>query len=308
MTRIHTRPQSLTSPEAVLYHADCSDGFGAAWAIRKRFPSARFIPVTHGDPPPPDLAGRRIVIVDFSYPRETLEALAGQAAGLLVLDHHITAQQALAGLPYAHFEEKKSGAVMAWEWAHDRPVPWLLQYIQDKDLWQWALPASREINAALASYPFDFDVWDGLRRKVLEAEGRAILRYENEIVAKIAAEAVLAPFHGETVPIVHSSVLTSQVGERLSRGHPFCVIWHERDGRRYFSLRSAPDGADVAAIATAYGGGGHTRAAGFSVPLGPGPNASLRLPLPAEVNQTKPPAGPIGSHPSREGHPDRTCR
>lgn len=257
------------APEVVLYHADCADGFGAAWAIWKRFPAARFLAVKHGFPPPPDLAGRRVVIVDFSYPRETLEDLADEAAGLLVLDHHVTAQKALAGLPFARFEEKKSGAVMAWEWAHREPVPWLLQYIQDKDLWEWALPDSREISAALASFPYDFQVWDGLGQDRLAADGRAILRYERELVGKIAASAVLVSFHGATVPAVQSSVLTSQIGERLSPGHAFCIIWHDRDGRRYYSLRSQPEGADVGAIATAYGGGGHTHAAGFSVPLGP---------------------------------------
>lgn len=269
MSRSHPHSKSAPAPDLVLYHADCLDGFGAAWALWKQFPSARFTPVKHGYPPPPDLAGHHIVIVDFSYPRAALEAIAAQAASLLVLDHHITAQNALADLPYAQFDQKRSGAVMAWEWAHAQPVPWLLQYVQDKDLWQWALPASREINAALSSYPCDFHVWDGLRREVLEAEGRAILRYENELVGKIAAEAVRVSFHGEIVPAVQSAVLNSQLGERLSAGYPFCVIWHDRDGRRYYSLRSRADGADVSTIATKYGGGGHTHAAGFSVPLGP---------------------------------------
>ncbi len=260
---------SVRSPEVVLYHAECSDGFGAAWALWKKFPSARFIPVKHGCPPPADLAGRHVVIVDFSYARPVLEAIAAQAATLQVLDHHITAEQALAGLPYAHFDQKKSGAVLAWEWAHQAPVPWLLQYVQDKDLWHWALPVSREVNAALASYPYDFVTWDGLRQDTLETEGRGILRYENELVGKIAAEAKLLPFGDEVIPVVQSAILTSQVGERLSAGHPFCVIWHDREGRRYYSLRSHERGADVAAIATKYGGGGHTHAAGFSVPWPP---------------------------------------
>ncbi len=269
MSPLAGHPEPSPTPEVVLYHADCADGFGAAWALWKRFPAAQYVAVKHGFPPPPGLAGRHVVIVDFSYPRETLEALAKEAASLLVLDHHVTAQQALAGLPYARFEEKKSGAVMAWEWAHREPVPWLLQYVQDKDLWEWALPASREINAALASYPYDFEVWDRLRQDRLEADGQAILRYERELVGKIAAGAVLVSFHGATVPAVQSAVLTSQLGERLSPGHPFCIVWHDRDRRRYYSLRSQPDGADVGAIATVYGGGGHRHAAGFSVPLGP---------------------------------------
>lgn len=256
-------------PDSVLYHAECSDGFGAAWAIWKRFPQARFIPVKHGVPPPPDLEDQRIVIVDFSYARPILDALANDTKELLVLDHHITAEKSLKGLPYAYFDQAKSGAVLAWEWAHGTPAPWLLRYIQDKDLWTWALPGSREINAALASYPFEFQLWDGLSQAGLEQEGRAILRYEHELVGKLAAHAVMVDFQGETVPSVQSAVLTSQIGERLSPHYPFCIIWHDRDGRRYFSMRSRADGTDVGAIAASFGGGGHTHAAGFSVPLGP---------------------------------------
>ncbi len=252
----------------VFYHAECADGFGAAWAIWKRFPSTKFVAVKHGDPPPLlELTGQRILIVDFSYPRPVLEAMAEEAESLLVLDHHITAEQALAGLPFAYFDQKKSGAVLAWEWAHTEPAPWLLQYIQDKDLWQWALPASREINAALASYPFDFHLWDRFKQHELEQEGRAILRYENELVGKLAAQAEMMEFQGQTVPAVQSAILTSQIGERLSPDHPFCIIWHDRNGRRYYSMRSREDGTDVGSIAASFGGGGHTHAAGFSVPL-----------------------------------------
>jgi oligoribonuclease NrnB/cAMP/cGMP phosphodiesterase (DHH superfamily) len=275
LARPHSRKPEQFTPDLVLYHADCTDGFGAAWALWKRFPSARFLAVKHGFPPPEGLDGRRIVIVDFSYARHELEAMAKQAANLVVLDHHITAERALAGLPFAHFDQKKSGAVLAWEWGHDTPAPWLLQYIQDKDLWSWALPMSREINAALASHPFDFRTWDGFTQDTLAAEGRAILRYENELVGKITEGAQIISFHGHAVPVVQSAILNTQIGARLTPGHPFCVIWHERDGRRYYSLRSAEEGADVAAIATAYGGGGHAHAAGFSLPMEPGEHLPL---------------------------------
>ncbi len=253
----------------MLYHADCLDGFGAAWAVWRRFPSARYVAVKHGYPPPDDLAGRRVLIVDFSYSRVELERLAEITTDLLLLDHHVTAQQALNGLPFARFEEHKCGAVMAWEWAHREPVPWLLRHVQDKDLWTWRLPHSREINAALASYPLEFQVWDTLSQEVLVAEGTAILRYERELAGKLAASAVLVSFQGQTVPAVQSAILTSQIGEHLSARHPFCIIWHDRDGRRVYSLRSREDGPDVGAIAVQLGGGGHTHAAGFSLPLSP---------------------------------------
>jgi oligoribonuclease NrnB/cAMP/cGMP phosphodiesterase (DHH superfamily) len=266
MGRGHQRSK-IQPPDYVLYHDDCADGFGAAWAIWKRFPGAHFLPVKHGYPPPEGLEDHHIVIADFSYSREIIERIAKKAASLSILDHHVTAQAALAGLPYAHFDLEKSGAVLAWEWAHDEPLPWLLKYIQDKDLWHWQLPHSREINAAIASYPYDFSVWDGLTQEVLEVEGRGILRYENMLVKKITGEAVMITLNGERIPAVYSPVLTSQIGEILSRDHPFCVIWHQRDGRRYFSLRSRADGRSVAKIAASYGGGGHTHAAGFSVIL-----------------------------------------
>jgi len=254
-------------PDLVLYHANCPDGFAAAWAIWKKYPFAVFVPVDHGQPPPVDPTGRQVLIVDFSYPKPILEAIAKSAAGIQVLDHHITAQQALEGLPYVTFDLKKSGAVLAWEWAHRTPPPWLIQYVQDKDLFTWKLPGSREITAALSSYPHDFAIWEGLKQEVLEQEGRAILRYENKLVEQILQGMVLVEFEGETVPCVQSAILTSQIGEHLTASYPYCLIWHDRNERRYFSLRSREGGADVAKIAVKYGGGGHTHAAGFSVPL-----------------------------------------
>ena len=60
--------------------------------------------------------------------------------------------------------------------------------------------------------------------------------------------------------------------------HPFCLIWHDRDGRRYFSMRSEKMAQTWEPSPPPFGGGGHTHAAGFSVALGPDgslPNPSL---------------------------------
>ncbi len=230
MKDVHPLP--FFEPEVVLYHADCSDGFGAAWAVWTRCPTARFVTARHGQPPPDGLAGKRLVIVDFSYARPTIEQLAGATSAFAILDHHVTAQQALGDLPYAHYEQNKSGAVLAWEWAHRTAAPWLLQYLQDKDLHRWQLPESREINAAIESYPFDFDVWSGLKRYELATEGRAILRAQEQLISKLLRTAVLVRFEGETIPAVHSAILRSELGERLALDHPFCLVWNEREGRR----------------------------------------------------------------------------
>jgi hypothetical protein len=262
-------------PDVVLYHADCPDGLGAAWAVWTRCPTARFMMVRHGQPPPDGLAGKRLAILDFSYARPTIEQLADTTSALAILDHHVTAQQALGDLPYAHYEQDKSGAVLAWEWAHRTAAPWLLQYVQDKDLHRWQLPESREINAAIESYSFDFDVWSGLDRKSLAMEGRAILRAQGQLIDKLLRTGMLVRFEGETVPAVHSAILRSELGERLVPDHPFCLVWYEREGRRYVSLRSRDGGTDVSRIAQAHGGGGHRHAASFSMPIVEG----MRMPF-----------------------------
>ncbi len=266
MTKFDDLVQPHT-PDVVLYHAECMDGFGAAWALWKRFPQARFVPVKHGFPQPSGLDDQHVVMVDFSYPRADILALADCTASLQILDHHITAESALADLPYAYFDMDRSGAVLAWEWAHAQSVPWLLQYVQDKDLWRWQLPHSREISSALASYPFDFAIWEQFQFETLRIEGTGILRSENNLIDKLTLDAVMVSVAGHTVPAVHSPVLASQIGERLAADHAFGVIWHQKDGRRYFSLRSKAGGISVSEIAAQYGGGGHTHAAGFSVAL-----------------------------------------
>lgn len=266
MTDLKQSETKQFNPDIVLYHAECQDGFAAAWTIWRKYPNATFIPVKYGDKPPAGLRGKRIVIVDFSYAADIIDEIAKSAEQLQILDHHVTARQALAGRPYAHFDITKSGAVLAWEWAHpNEPTPWLPQYVQDRDLWQWNLPLSREINAALASYPFSFEAWSGFNKERLELEGKAILRFQKSLIDSILEEVTFVQFEGETVPSVHSRILRSELGERLSQEHPFCIIWHQQNGRCYFSLRSKPGAANVANIAARYGGGGHANAAGFSI-------------------------------------------
>ena len=59
-----------------IYHANCADGFTAAWAVRQALGSGvEFVPAGYGDEPP-DVDDADVVIVDFSYPRAVLERMA----------------------------------------------------------------------------------------------------------------------------------------------------------------------------------------------------------------------------------------
>lgn len=257
-------PLGVGTRPLVLYHADCPDGFGAAFAAWKRFgDQGEYRGVSHGEQPP-EVRNRQVIIADFAYDRETTLRLAGAAAKLVILDHHRSAQGEIGDLPFCVFDMDRSGAVMTWEHLHSEPVPPLLQYVQDRDLWRNALPESEEVSAALRARPFDFAVWDSLRIEDLRAEGRSLLIYQRRTVDRIAAHASAVEIAGFRVPTVNSPVLQSELGDRLAQGHPFAAVWWQGAGEvARWSLRSTPEGLDVSEIAAKYGGGGHRTAAGF---------------------------------------------
>jgi len=256
----------------VLYHADCSDGFGAAWAAWKHLGNdASYMPMEYGTAPPSLHRNVHVYILDFTFPRDVIEDMHDHCEELVVMDHHGTTAKELEGLPYVVFDERKSGAVLAWEYFHpSAPIPELLRYIMDRDLWQFRLPKSREVFAALASYPMDFQVWDHLEPSDLAREGEPILRYQGEIVRTVCNRARLVTIAGHRVPVVNTAILASDVGQELLRrfpDSPFSASYFDRaDAQRQWSLRSRPD-FDVSIIAKKFGNGGHPQAAGFETPL-----------------------------------------
>lgn len=260
----------------VIYHAACRDGFCAAWAFWTREPHAEFFPAAHGSPPP-DVAGRDVVMVDFSYPRLVMDEIAAAARSLVVLDHHKTAEAALADFrpPNATvvFDMQRSGAGITWEhyWP-GRERPWIVSYVEDRDLWRHALPNGPAVNAFLSTLRFDFEAWYQASRMDVSDAAKLGVVVEDKIrqyvieVGKNARRIVLA---GHDVPIVNApQVDVSELGSYLAHGEPFAVAWWQRsDGSFSYSLRShEPSDIDVSEIAKRFGGGGHRRAAGFQLP------------------------------------------
>lgn len=264
------------STPLVIYHAGCWDGYCAAWVARTALGRIEAVPAHYGSQPPPVL-GREVYVLDFSYQRELLCQMAQEAEFLQVLDHHKTAREALDGLPFCKFDDEKSGARMTWEYFANiggwlgMPAPWLVDYTEDRDLWRHALPNTEEVNAALRSYPLEFELWDaqfagaGPPPMSLVNEGAAIRRRERQIVQDHLRNARRENFDGTwTVPIVNATTLFSEIAGELAKGEPFAACYFDRqDGKRQWSLRSDPNGLDVSAIAKAHGGGGHKHAAGF---------------------------------------------
>lgn len=254
----------------VLYHANCPDGFGAAWSAWKKFAdTAVYVPVRHGNPLPDIPSGSEVYILDFSYDRQTLTALA-QRCQLKVLDHHRTAQLELEGLDFAEFDMQRSGAVMAWNYFFpEQPVPLLLQYVQTQDLWIWDLPDAHEICTALGIYSMEFEIWDSLDVEKLRHEGKIALRYKHQLIENLCQRVDWFEILGHSVPAVNTPLFASELGNTLCLRFPhapFAVCYSDLNGQRKFSLRSVGE-FDVSAICRHYGGGGHRNAAGFSLAL-----------------------------------------
>lgn len=259
-------------PRTILYHAHCTDGFGAAWAAWRLYGNgAIYRPVEHGLPPPEIPSDHEVVLLDFCYSRDEIVAMKEQHRDLLVIDHHRTAEKELEGLPYGVFDNEKSAAVLAWERFHpNEPVPRVLQYVMDRDLWLWKLPESRAVFAALSSYPMDFELWNHLDVDELAKEGVPILRYQSEVVSSLCEQARYEDLAGYRVPVVNAVAVVSELGETLLKRHPeapFVAIYFDRgDGIRQWSLRSRED-FDVSEVARLFENGGHRQAAGFESEL-----------------------------------------
>ncbi|ANI16800.1 hypothetical protein A9C11_23755 [Pseudomonas citronellolis] len=279
--------QQVYRPPLCIYHANCADGFGAAWVVRKALPNVEFQAARHGDPIP-DVAGRTTVIVDFSYSREDLLQMAAIAKGVLIIDHHKTAAEALVELPhvadfeaYSHtpgprgiytcFDMERSGAGLAWDFFFPgQPRPALIDHIEDRDLWRFRLEGTREVQANVFSHPYDFDAWDKLVSTPVEqllAEGAAIERKHHKDVAELVkATRRRMTIAGYDVPVANlPHIYSSDAGHLMGAGEPFAACYWDTPTGRTFSLRSEPEGLDVSAIAKLFGGGGHRHAAGFSV-------------------------------------------
>lgn len=270
-----------------IYHAFCADGFGAAWIVRRAYGGeVDFHPASYGQEPP-DVRDRDVIMVDFSYKRSMIDTMRTAAQSILILDHHKTAQDDLRGLPTpddqylrenmgisALFDMERSGAGLAWDYFFpDLPRPRLVNHIEDRDLWRFSMPGTREVQANVFSYPYDFAVWDRLMSTdpdLLIAEGGAIERKHHKDVAElVGASRRTMIIGGHTVPVANLPyTLTSDAGHLMAQGEPFAACYLDTSKGRTFSLRSTDAGLDVSEIAKAYGGGGHRNAAGFIKPIG----------------------------------------
>ncbi len=272
--------QHTTKP-IIIYHGNCADGFSAAWCFGRKYGNdADYYAGVYSEPRP-NVAGRDVYLVDFSYKRPVVEQMLNTAAMITLIDHHKTALDDLAGLEnqfdrfHTFTDLGRSGATLAWDYLFpNEPRPLLLGHVEDRDLWRFKLEGTREIQAFVFSHEYTFEQWDKLmsadRVELLKmtAAGAAIERKHHKDIAELVKVCQRRmTIGGHDVPAASLPyTMGSDAGHIMAQGEKFSACYWDTAEHRIFGLRSAPDGMDVSDIAKQYGGGGHKHASGFRVP------------------------------------------
>ena len=206
----------------VIYHANCTDGFGAAYAAwRALGDDVEYIDAHYGELDDPatleerfgsDIGQRDVYILDFSLKRPAMDWLFDKAQRVVWLDHHKTAfemwcdseLEAKGERDYYTYsshgvevllDNNRSGAMIAWQYFHPtRSVPWIIEHIDDYDRWQFKLSGTKEINKAIwATTPWDFETWNDwvykfpvAQRAAMIEVGTALLRAYNQQVESLS--------------------------------------------------------------------------------------------------------------------------
>lgn len=268
--------RQLSKDIVVLYHGDCTDGFSAAWVVWNKFgDKAEYLGIDPDESLISGLVDKEVYMLDLVC-RNGLDKLLKDNKKVVAIDHHITNKALIKRIPDNFFDLGHSAAVLAWKYFYrSRPVPKLLSYVEDIDLWKLKMPYTNEVSSSMDILDFSFDNWSRLakdfeselRFKEHVVRGKILCAYQNKLIERLVANnSNLVEFLGYKVYAVNSPNFSSQIGNILAKKlSSLGIVWYEEsDGSIHISLRSVGD-IDVAKIAEKFGGGGHQHSAGFTV-------------------------------------------
>ena len=275
----------------IIYHQtspgiDCPDGIASAWVTHKVFPDAEIIGASYQGEMPQVNEGDRLIIVDFSFSAEILESWADKGCEITIIDHHKTALNDLAQLSdriLQKFDMNQCGATLAWRYfLTEEPMPVFLEYVRDRDLWNFELEKTEEIYEAVAHIGRSFALFDALeplsRQQLIEAFaplGERLLAPKRQRISEIAKTAEWKKIAGHKVLAVEipqeEARLASDVCSKLYNENldsPFVMAYSKNKEEGWnlsFRSNKKVGNFDVSAIARQFGGGGHHNASGAGV-------------------------------------------
>lgn len=263
-----------------VYHEDCMDGMAAAWIVRQSYPNAELVPGNYNreidDTDIKRFKNKIVYIVDFSFPPTILERIASIAQHVTVIDHHETAMRKLEGYsnPYVTLilQDGIGGCKLTWEYMNpNETTPAWIEAIADRDIWRFAFPFTKALCAYIAARPMTIEWMEEVASSsftMMCTTGQFIYdSIQLRIPKRIASCAYRMNFKGYDVPCIniHPTEDASSLLNVLCEEEPFAIGWYTSKDYLHYSFRSKPSGVNVAELLEPLGGGGHARAAGYTI-------------------------------------------
>jgi len=224
---------------------------------------------------------KHVIVVDFSFPKEDMLRLA-DGRKLTWIDHHKSAMLDLADASKnweGIRDVSEAASVLTWKYFFpDRPVPYAVVLIGDRDIWRWAEKDTGAFNESLYnhSHPVENDaLWVPLLENDQETLNRMIKEgaWLREIALKnidrlMGARSFEVQFERHKTLVINSTS-NGEIGNYgRSRNYDitYCYVDEMQPDGLATKVTLYSDKVDVSVIAKKFGGGGHAGAAGFSFP------------------------------------------
>jgi oligoribonuclease NrnB/cAMP/cGMP phosphodiesterase (DHH superfamily) len=264
-TKLIERARQYMSPdevEIVVYHHNCSDGFSAAYCCWKRFGDN--VQYLKGDYKNPldikQLAGKNVLLVDFSFPRNVYLEAKETCKKLMILDHHKSALIAMLKeqpklvankevnvicddyasvvlrqkdevdqfgelFDNCFFDMNRSGCGLAWDYFFgNQPMPEFLKRVQDRDLWKFEYPDTKAFTSVLYGVGFQFLTYDTFLNPIVFDDavttGTIILYHINQNVSKDSKDSAYRYLDGHKIRVLNARNNISELGEKLCQDDP----------------------------------------------------------------------------------------
>lgn len=271
----------------LITHKNCNDGYGCACLyldfLSKFRPDIepKIIYIQYANNlnlddyfMPIDIEDKLVIIADFSFELKHLEVIDNIASDMILIDHHDSAAKLLPNVPKCYINQEMSGAGLFEYFLFPTRTPNpLIAYIQDRDIWTWRLPDSKEVNAGISLYShqdhfktaYDASSYHGSDFIAgVKLIGTGILDYQNNHINKVTSsnKIKMVKWGNLTVPFINTTTLISEIGNELAKVYPFAIMYFITGTEIVFSFRSTDMNLLKLGVPR-----GHKAAAGRSIPL-----------------------------------------
>jgi len=262
------------------YHNDldgrCAGAIVKRFAILSQQEEEKYIEMEYSDEVNLDniKPDETIYIVDFSFKPEIMEKILEKTKNIIWIDHHKTIlqyeySQKLKGLRDINY----SGCELTWMYLNPHlPFPEAVKFIGDRDKWAWQY--GRDTAFFCMGLMIEYTqpeglIWDRLLHQHSQLvvneiinQGKICMRFRDNLCEDYANKyGFETEFEGYKCFALGIYMFGSEAFGNRFYHYDICISYEFLGDKWIVSLYS--ERVDVSKIAKKYGGGGHTRAAGF---------------------------------------------